>query len=335
MQLPLAAQTAYQDLLERHRLRAVREIGGTPFLKELPKGRYWYARQKIGDRPVDRYIGPDTNDVRGRIEALKEAAEDDRSFEREASLLVAQLRAAGLPTLDRQTGSILAAMARAGVFRLGGTLVGTHAFRLYGAELGYIPARALAVTEDVDIAAFENLKLVIQDEADPSLQEVFKLLSLIPVPGIDAKQRPTKWKLKTGGATVEFLAPLMQSENEVVRLDPLGVHAQALPFLNFLIADPIPAVGLYRSGVLVQIPRPERYAVHKLIVAQRRSGPGLAKAPKDLAQAEALFAILSQDRPQELAAACETAVENGPKWREAVNASLKQRPVLKETLAAL
>lgn len=335
MQIPLATQTTYQDLLERHRLRAVREIGGTPFLKELPKGRYWYARQKIGDRPVDRYIGPDTDDMRQRIEALKEAAEDDKSFEREASILVAQLRAAGLPTLDRQTGSVLAAMARAGVFRLGGTLIGTHAFRLYGAELGYVPARTRAVTEDVDIAAFENLKLVIQDEADPSLHEVFKLLSLVPVPSLDAKQRPTRWKLKTGGATVEFLAPLMQSENEIVRLDPLGVHAQALPFLNFLIAEPIPSVGLYRSGVLVQMPRPERYAVHKLIVAQRRSGPGLAKAPKDLAQAEALFAILAQDRPQELAAAYETAMGNGPKWRDALQVSLKRRPALREILEAL
>lgn len=335
MQVPLATQTAYQDLLERHRTHAVREIGGTPFLKQLPKGTYWYTRQKIGDRPVDRYVGPDTKDVRKRIEALQEAAEDEKNFERDASLLVAQLRAAGLPVLDRQTGSILAAMVRAGVFRLGGTLVGTHAFRLYGSELGYIPARALAVTEDVDIAAFENLKLVIQDAADPSLQEVFKLLSLVPVPGIDAKQRPTKWKLKTGGATVEFLAPLIQSENEIVRLDPLGVHAQALPFLNFLIADPIPAVGLYRNGVLVQIPRPERYAVHKLIVAQRRSGPGLAKAPKDLAQAEALFDILAQDRPQELALAYETARANGPKWREALDAALKRKPALKEILDAL
>ena len=41
----------------------------------------------------------------------------------------------------------------------------------------------------------------------------------------------------------------------------LGVSAQALHHLNYLIAEPIQAAVLYRSGVLVQIPRPERYAI--------------------------------------------------------------------------
>lgn len=50
--------------------------------------------------------------------------------------MVAQLRAAGVPVLDRDTGKVLNAMAKSGVFRLSGTLVGTHAFRLYGVELG-------------------------------------------------------------------------------------------------------------------------------------------------------------------------------------------------------
>lgn len=49
---------------------------------------------------------------------------------------------------------------------------------------------------------------------------------------------------------VDFLAPRMQGKSEIVRLEPLKVYAQTLPFLNFLIADPIPAVALYRSGVL-------------------------------------------------------------------------------------
>lgn len=329
MRLPLAVHTAYQDLLEAHRMRSVSDVAGTPFLKELPQGKYWYARQKIGDKPVDRYIGPDSEDLRERIARMEEAVQDEKSFERSCAILVAQLRAAGLATVDRQTGSILNAMARVGVFRLGGTLVGTHAFRLYGAELGFALSGALAVTQDVDIAAFENLKLAIDDHVDPSLAETFKSLSLEPAPGLDAKGRATRWRLRDGGAMVDFLAPRMQSKSEIVRLEPLNVYAQTLPFLNFLIADPIPAVALYRSGILVQIPKPERYAVHKLIVAQRRSGPGLAKIPKDLAQAETLIRILVEDRPQELAIAYETALGNGAKWRNAIDASLKQRPAIR------
>ncbi|GAA4108303.1 GSU2403 family nucleotidyltransferase fold protein [Aminobacter aganoensis] len=313
-------------------MRDVRAIAGSPFLKELPQGKYWYARQRIGDKPVDRYIGPDSDDMRQLIARLREDIQDDKSLERHSALLVAQLRAAGLAAVDRQTGSILSAMARVGVFRLGGTLVGTHAFRLYGAELGFAFSGTLAVTQDVDIAAFENLKLAIDDQVDPSLAETFKTLSLEPAPGLDPKGRSTRWRLKGGGAMVDFLAPRMQSKSEVVKLEPLNVYAQTLPFLSYLIAEPIPAVALYRSGVLVQVPKPERYAVHKLIVAQRRTGLGVAKIAKDLAQAETLIRVLVEDRPQELAIAYEIALNNGAKWREAIASSLKQRPEINRLL---
>ena len=89
---------------------------------------------------------------------------------------------------------------------------------------------------------------------------------------------------------VDFLVPKMQDENDVLMLEPLGVYAQALSFLNFLICEPIPAVGLYRNSVLVQIPRPERYAVHKLIVAQRRKSSSQAKARKAFAKLTYLYA---------------------------------------------
>ena len=328
MRLPISLHTTYQDLLEAHLRRSITAIRGKPFVKELSGGRYWYARQRIGSKVVDRYIGPDTEKLRSKIEAAKAAAGDAKQIERHCGILVAQLRSAGLPTADRQTGSILNAMARTGVFRLGGTLVGTHAFRLYSAELGHALSGALAVTQDIDVAAFENLKLAIQDQVDPSLAETFRDLALAPAPNLDIKNRPTRWVTRDGGAIVDFLAPRMQAKREIVKLEPLDVYAQTLPFLNYLIADPIPAVVLYRDGVLVQIPKPERYAIHKLIVAQRRTGPGAAKIPKDLAQAELLIGILVEDRPQELALAYETAVDSGPKWREAINASFKQRPAL-------
>lgn len=332
MQFPLSVHTIYQDLLEAHRDRAFASVQGTPYLKELPQGQYWYARQRIGDTIRDRYIGPDNAELRERIERDRETIADEKALERSNAVLVAQLRAAGLPTIDRQTGSVLAAMAKSGVFRLGGTLVGTHAFRLYSAELGVAFAGALAVTQDIDIAAFENLKLAVQDKPDPSLAETFKSLSLEPAPGLDPRGRSTRWKLKGGAALIDFLAPRMQSKKEIVKIEPLDIYAQTLPFLNFLIADPIPAVALYRSGVLVQIPRPERYAIHKLIVSQRRSGPGLAKIPKDLAQAEALIRVLAEDRPGELGAAYELAFTSGRKWQEALSAALKQRPRIADML---
>ena len=325
---PLATQTAYQDLLESHKVRAVCNLGGALISKSQgTQANYWYARQRIGSRVVDRYVGRDTPELREQIEKAKREFEDQKTFEQRCAGLVAQLRVAGLLALDRDTGKVLNAMARVGTFRLGGTLVGTHAFRLYGAELGVRLDHDFAVTtQDVDIAAFENLKLVINDEVSPALAETFKELKFSPAPNLDRKRRPTRWVMQGGGTTVDFLTPKMLEDSEVLMLEPLGVYAQALPFLNFLIADPIPAVGLYRSGVLVQIPKPERYAIHKLIVAQRRTGSLQSKSRKDFAQARNLIRILAEDRPYALKEAYETATDTGPKWRTEIEKSFLQHP---------
>lgn len=330
---PLAVQTTYQDLLEAHKMRAVSAIGGAPLLKHQgTQGNYWYARQRIGDRVVDRYIGRDTPELRKRIKAAEEQREDQRTLAKRNARLVAQLRAAGLPALDRQTGKVLNAMAQVGTFRLGGTLVGTHAFRLYSAELGVSLADTLAVTEDVDIAAFEGLKLVIHDQVSPSLADTFRDLKLAPAPGLDRRNRPTRWAMPGGGTMVDFLAPKMRESDDVLMLQPLGVYAQTFAFLNFLIAEPILAVALYRSGILVQVPQPERYAIHKLIVAQHRSSGSEAKARKDLAQAELLIRILAEDRPHALEEAFERAMAAGPKWRAAIGQSLRQKLLLAELM---
>jgi len=54
MRFPLSTHTIYQAPVEMRRLRSISIIGGTPFLKELPQGKYWYARRRIGNAPVDR-----------------------------------------------------------------------------------------------------------------------------------------------------------------------------------------------------------------------------------------------------------------------------------------
>jgi hypothetical protein len=56
---------------------------------------------------------------------------------------------------------------------------------------------------------------------------------------------------------------------------------------------------------------------------------------KDLAQAQALIAVLIEDRPSELEDAYRTARESGPKWHEAVERSLKQRPEIERLVSGL
>jgi hypothetical protein len=56
----------------------------------------------------------------------------------------------------------LASLAAQGVFDVGGTLVGTMAFRLYDAELGRRISRVEpALTQDIDIASYEGVSIAL------------------------------------------------------------------------------------------------------------------------------------------------------------------------------
>jgi hypothetical protein len=103
--------------------------------------------------------------------------------------------------------------------------------------------------------------------------------------------------------------------------------ARALHHLDYLISDPLDAAAVYRDGILVKIPRPEKFAIHKLIVADRRlDGPESRKALKDLMQAEILMSILVEDRPSDLLIAYEEATSRGRRWRERLDATLARAP---------
>jgi len=78
---PLSVHTTYQDLLQAHAVRAISDIPGKPFLRDMgEKGKYWYARQRIGDKTIQKYIGPDTPEIRERIEAAQAANEEAQAF---------------------------------------------------------------------------------------------------------------------------------------------------------------------------------------------------------------------------------------------------------------
>lgn len=329
------AVVAYQDLLRLHLDERASGLVGSIEERRRNGRTYLYERFRLGTQMISRYLGDDRPELRMRLdraEALKAGAEERRE---RMVRLTRTLRAEGFITTDRETGSLLLAFSRVGVFRLGGTLVGTTAYGLYQGELGIrMDYEELAQTADVDLASFERLSVVLEDKVEQTPGEILRLLKFDPIPGIGDRQ-VWRWRQSRSEAMVEFLTPAFGDER-VKPLPALGVSAQALNYLNFLIADPIPAVALYRSGVLVQVPRPERFAIHKLIVADRRQGgPEQLKARKDRAQAAFLVAVLAEDRPDELAEAYEDALSRGPRWRERITASLKRMPETKERLTTL
>lgn len=116
---------------------------------------------------------------------------------------------------------------------------------------------------------------------------------------------------------VDFLTPNRGSEDhqsKPARMRALaGSGAEPLRHLDFLIHEPERSVLLYGGGIPVTVPRAERFAVHKLMVAVDRVNQ--AKSVKDIQQAQLLIEALSSRRPVELADSWKTAWTAGRQWR--------------------
>lgn len=333
--LSAIAHAAYLDLRTALEDEEVSEIIGAPRLEKRGGKSYWYDMYRVGSDVRKRYIGEDTPEMAERIARHQDlkAAREARAADR--TRLIRLLRVEGARPVDPAIGSLFAALEQTGAFRLGGTIVGTNAFRLYECELGIrIQSTEIMQTGDLDIAQFERLSIALGDTVETPLNDTFKTLDFAPIPSINHRS-VWRWRQTKSNTLVEFLTPSFRPEEDIRELPALGVAAQSLHFLNFLIAEPIKAAALYRSGVLVQIPRPEAYAVHKLIVADRRQGSDRLKARKDMAQATLLIDALAEDRPDELREAYQDAMERGPQWRAHIGATLKRMPETAAKLGAL
>lgn len=146
------------------------------------------------------------------------------------------------------------------------------------------------------------------------------------MPSVNAKGQASAFANATG-FTIEFLTPNWGSDEHQGKLTLMpalgGASAEPLRYLDFLLYNPVRSVLLHNTGVLVNVPAPERYVVHKLIVVtHRRHDPeDLAKASKDAAQAGTLLeAMAAERRPADVGAVWMEAWQRGPKWREALTA---------------
>ncbi len=295
--------------------------GGT-FEHRTINGRdYWYHRayNRATGRDTVRYVGPATAMLTARIERHAALKPDLRGRRQ----LVATLKRAGFPAPDTFTGEVLAALARAGVFRLRACLVGTVAYQSYSALLGMrLPAVAMR-TEDLDLAQFHGIAVGIGEAAEPLLEALREVdPSFAPIPSLKSPMLSNAVR-NTRGYRVELLTPHQGADERADTLVPLpsmpGLGAQPLRFLDYLLYGEVPTVVLHGPGIAVNVPAPERYAVHKLIVATRRSGAGRLKAAKDVAQAGSLIQALVATRQADLLRdAWDDAVDRGPHWRQAL-----------------
>ncbi|HEX2525156.1 MAG TPA: GSU2403 family nucleotidyltransferase fold protein [Geminicoccus sp.] len=302
---------------------------GSFYQHEVKGRRYWYHRSydRAAGKPVARYVGPSDEKLDARIERYRELA----PMRADRRRLVSLLKRAGLPSVDAYTGDIVASLTEAGLFRLRAVLVGTAAYPAYAAILGVRLPSANMTTQDVDIAQFHGIAIAVEDMSAPideALGRVDK--SFRPVPSLKSPLDSFAFVDKRG-FRVEFLSPHQGAEEHADRLTRLpdlnGAQGQPLRFLDFLIYQEIPTTLLHGPGIRVNVPAPERYAVHKLIVAARRSAEGRLKAAKDLAQAAALIEAHAVTRQIDiLLDVLDQARARGPSWRDAIERSLNRLP---------
>lgn len=282
--IPLNALTLYADLDQS--LAAGAGMPGT-ISRRLESGRRrLYATIREGARRRQVYLGTVGD---RQAEAAAQHYRDDMEHARQRRRTVSALKRLGIPAPPLGAGRVLEALARAGLFDAGGVLVGTTAYQCYPCIVGHMLPSASLVTRDVDLsiariavprmsALGRHLDEILQ-EADPSFRADMR-----------GEHAPKSYRNRAGFSVDLLTTP--GRRNDPVLVKGLGTYAVPLPFMDFLIAEPISAVALYGRGVRVTLPSPSRFALHKLQIARRRTSQR-QKGPKDLAQAWALIEALS------------------------------------------
>lgn len=332
-EIDLVYRTMFAELVQRSLDASFETEFSTAgnFVRVPVKGRdYWYF-EETQPKKSRKYVGPaDDPDIAKRVDTFQHIKDDLRSRRKLVSTLT---REAGLVAPERFTGAIVEALGHAGIFRLRGVLVGTVAFQTYGGLLGVKLPGASLQTGDADFAQHYSISAEVQDSLPPII-EILRDVdpTFRPVPHRSDPMLATQFE-NSARYKVEFLTPNRGSDEYTDHASPMpalgGASAQPLRFLDFLIHEPVRTVLLHRSGVPVVVPAPERYAIHKLIVASRRQSDanGGAKREKDLHQASLMVeALRTTRRLDELGYAFEEAFNRGPSWREAIEKGLRLLP---------
>ena len=318
------AQTLYAELLDQV-LQADRERtlpGGSFVSKEIRGIRYWYLQRVEGDRKKQTYLGRETPELLERIRTERNGRSERLSDERGRRDLVAMLAAGGATRESAAVTQVLTILANAGVFRMGGVLVGTQAFACLANVLGVRFEGQSLRTTDVDIGTFA-IGVASTPPARTMLEELRGAdARFVAVPSLDSRDPSSSFRVRGRDLRVDFLTPAARrSSGKPVDLPHLGTAADPVPGLDYLLEDSIPAVIVGGAGVLVNVPSPARFALHKLWVARQRPVSHQTKSRKDARQAQQLLEVLRTDRPDDLIAAW-NALATRPGMRRTIRAAL-------------
>jgi hypothetical protein len=311
-EIPLNLLTLYADLLQS----VAHGDRGASISERLIDGkRHLYAIEKDGAVRRQRYLGPaDRDDIQEQARLLRHAAGRARAMRS----TVSAIKAARIPAPELYTGRLLEVLANAGLFENGVVLIGTLAYQLFPCIVGRFLSAGALKTNDADllIARIAAPKIAIGEP----LEQILKRADASFAANMVQSDRLPKNFVASNTFQVDVVTHRGRSDRPVL-IKGLQCAAIPLRYMEYLTENAIDAVALYGSGVLVRVPDPARYAVHKLIIMGERPAYS-RKAGKDQEQARELFEALEDS--DTLADAIADARARGPKWRKAVDAGLKK-----------
>lgn len=336
--LPETVATLYSELLDqclRSDVDARVTVGGGSFVsKQIRGATYWYFQQSNGGSKRQKYLGRETPALLKMMQdaAIARSARDtDEDRRRE---LVRMLIAGGAAREAAPVVQALSIIAEAGMFRGGGVLIGTQAFACYANMLGVRFEQRFLRTADVDIAVDLALAFHSRDE----LADVPAALKNVEprffsVPELDPREPGTSMKVRGRDLRIDFLTTLRtRGKSEPIPVPQFRIAAAPLRGIDYLIEETVPAVIVGGSGVLVNVPTPARFALHKLWVSRERPVSEQAKVRKDVAQAREILYVLAEDRPADIAQAWR-ALEKRSGMMRSVRIAIRALPVeLQEAL---
>ena len=327
--LPESHLTLYSELLDQMipaEAEAVAEgsLSGSFTSKNIKGNTYWYLQRSEGSKLRQIYLGPESPELKKWMEKATQAAKISKTDHAARKRLGKMLVSGGASSEPAATLKVLRMLSESRVFHLGGVLIGTLAFRTYANVFGVRFRKAALQTQDVDIAHDRAIGVALaRDTSSIQLEEIIERsgLDLHPVPPLDRKQPSTSFKVRGRDLRVDFLTPMTGlNASSAVLLPAFGLSAKPLRFLEYLIKDPIPAVVMGTDVVLVNLPSPARFAMHKLWTSMQRPTAFQAKAARDRIQAEQLIEVLIEDRPDDLRDAWNALTQ---KARTAVRSAMK------------
>ncbi len=326
-ELALTAQTAYAQLqdvaMARELSKGLESLNGSFAQKTLSGKTYWYFAYRDLDGKVRQlYLGP-----RGdQLDALIEEAKLKKAQTKQNDQVDALVRSAaalgcsvGLPKHVRA----IRRLSDYGFFKAGGVLVGTHAFAAMSNMLGVRWASGESTT-DVDFAhAGRNVSVALPADIEIDVHEALTSFEAGFIPLV---HMGVKWGGKSGASyklrgddefQIDFLTSLTREGEKPVTVANLNISLQPLRFMEFSLENVEPAVLFDRNGtsVMVNIPSPLRYAVHKLLIVGERSLRMRSKVNKDVQQSACLIAWLLDHRANDLKQSWQSVLTRGPGWR--------------------